>query len=157
MLGEKAPEIKMTKKEREKLAKQDISDEVATRNANAMASLQLAGMGKSYSWLKGGSGGSTPKPPGAAMRALMAKNAAVTGTPAVGGAAKAQQQAPQVQDRKFGEYRENGVDGKGIQLRDWVATLELDGRERGTLGWTMMKMGAKPTAPGTGPATPGQP
>lgn len=156
MLGEKAPEVKMTKKEREKLAKQDVSDEVATRNANTTASLQLAGMGKSYSWMKGG-GSSTPKPPGAAARALLAKAGGAGGTAAAGSTAKSHPEGWTAKDRQFGEWREDSVGGRGIQLRDWVGVLEMDGRERTTLGWAMMKMGA-PAAPAPlpGAVMPGQ-
>lgn len=138
MLGERAPEVKMTKKEREKAAKQDISDEVATRMANSTASLQLAGMGKSYSWLQG-SGSKNPKPLGPGRPP--GKPGAAAGAASAGIAARNNPEGWPTQDRQFGEWREDSVGAKGIQMRDWVGVLEIDGRERATYGWALMKMG----------------
>lgn len=30
----------------------------------------------------------------------------------------------------WGDWREDGVEGRGIQIRDWVHVLERDGREK---------------------------
>lgn len=136
----------MTKKERERLAKQDVTEEVQTRMTNVTATMQLGG--KNYSWMsgakKGGGGsgmaGSRLTLGGGAMgnSALMnatGTNANVVSTDSAGG----------TKDRKFGEWREDGVGGKGVQLRDWVCALEADGRDRKTLNFAMAKLGRERT------------
>lgn len=141
LLGEKAPEVKMTKKEREKLAKQDVSEEVATRNANKTAALALGGGASKYSWMTGGAK-STPAKPGGL-------GASRSGTPGAGGGASAARAGvvgkdglPTVgSDRKYGVWKEEGAGGKDVQLRDWVNVLETDGRDRKTLCFAMSKLG----------------
>lgn len=82
---------------------------------------------KKYNWMTGGgrSGASTP---------------ARSGTPGPGGNTAA---APAVQPEamplttdsrnRLGNWREDKEKGKGVQLRDWIAALEADGLEHGTL------------------------
>ncbi|KAI9721607.1 MAG: hypothetical protein M1828_005097 [Chrysothrix sp. TS-e1954] len=154
-IGEKAPEIKMSKKEREKLAKQDISEEVATRNANATASLALGGSANKYSWMTkastpakpGGLGGSRA---GASGASGATGTGTGTGTPGSGKGPMALGKdglPPLGMDPKFGVFREDGPGGKDVQLRDWINVLETDGRERKTLCFATSKLGREQPPP----------
>lgn len=136
----------MTKKERERLAKQDVTEEVQTRMTNVTATMQLGG--KNYSWMtgpkKGGSGsgmvgGRLPHGGGVIGNSLSMNT---TGTNTNGASTD---NASGTKDRKYGEWREDGVGGKGVQLRDWVCALEADGRDRKTLNFAMAKLGRERT------------
>ena len=144
-----APEgPKMTKKEREKLAKQDVSEEVQMKQANSALSMALGGGKKKYSWLtNGGKGGGS----GAGTPGLGSSR---SGTPGLGGGrqtkVKMESDASPIGkdglpnkelDRKYGVWREDGPGGKDVQLRDWVAALDFDGREKRTLATAMTKLG----------------
>jgi hypothetical protein len=137
-----APEAlmpKLTKKDREKAAKAGQSDEVAHRATNATASMALGGFGKSkkYSWLTGGGGGgggassgtSTPRP-------VAGSGVSGTSTPI----AKPVEDGLRAKEKDVGKWREDGRGGKGLQLRDLVAALELDGRESKVLSKAYMKL-----------------
>lgn len=125
-----APAVpKMTKKERDLAAKKekDISAEAQTQTANITAAMQLGG--KQYSWMTGGKAAARPAPkpsmrPGAGAADAHKKK---EGLAAIG-------------DRKFGTWREDGKEGKGLQLRDWIAVLDMDGRERKTLAWAHVRI-----------------
>ncbi|KAF2756873.1 hypothetical protein EJ05DRAFT_46126 [Pseudovirgaria hyperparasitica] len=108
---------KLTKKERDKLAKSNQTEEVLHREANKTASLAMGGMGKKYSWMsggaKGGSGANTPKVNTAVPRP---------------GSAKPAEKGVQGRNRAYGDFREDR--DRGIQMRDLLAVLEADGRER---------------------------
>jgi len=136
-LGERAPEVKMTKKERERLAKANgVSEEQQTRNANNTANLQLGG--KSYNWMNKKAAPPTP----AATSARLA--AAATGVDGGGKSAmKAGGGASSLAgtDAIVGQWREDSVGGKGVQMRDWVSVLEADGREKRTLCFAMARLG----------------
>lgn len=135
-LGERAPEVKMTKKERERLAKANgVSEEQQTRNANNTANLQLGG--KSYNWMHKKAAPPTP----AATSARLA--AAATGVDGGKGAMKAGGAVGSLlgTDATVGQWREDSVGGKGVQMRDWVGVLEADGREKRTLCFAMARLG----------------
>jgi len=147
----------MTKKEREKLAKQDVTEEVQTRMTNNTATMQLGG--KAYSWMnagkKGGIGGSGLGGSrlglgggGLGPSLSIGSGGAGVGTASADGSGAAK-------DRKFGEWREDGVGGKGVQMRDWVSALEADGKERKTLNFAMARLGRERTGdvPAPGSAT----
>ncbi|KAL9085693.1 MAG: hypothetical protein Q9159_004570 [Coniocarpon cinnabarinum] len=143
-----APEPKMTKKERERLAKQDVSEEVQMKQANSALNMALGGGKKKYSWLtggagsKGGSGAGTPGLGGSR-----------SGTPGLGAGPKAVKKVADPNelgkdglpnkgfDRKFGVWREDGPEGKDVQLRDWVNALEIDGKEKRALASAMTRLG----------------
>lgn len=119
---EKAP----TKKElKNKTAAAKAAEANNTASANLTTSLFLGGRKKkNYSWMTAGSGASTPTKsgasqglPGAAGGALGSANAALTSEGRT----------------KLGVWREDGEKGKNIHLRDWVFTLEADGRCEKTL------------------------
>lgn len=143
-LGDRAPEVKLTKKERERLAKASgVSEEQQTRNANSTATMQLGG--KSYNWMSRKAAPPTP----AATTARLA--AAATGAAGAGGGSGTAQKAAGTADSllgkvaKLGEWREDAVGGKGVQMRDWVGVLEADGKEKKTLCFAMARLGRERT------------
>lgn len=131
-----APAVpKQTKKERENAAKKekDLSEESQTAVANAAASSAIGG--KKYAWLTGGSAAKAapkpafvPRPPGGSSAAHKKKEG-----------------LDAIEDRKYGSWREDGVGGKGVQLRDLIGVLEMDGRERKTLQWAYTRLEGGPT------------
>lgn len=115
----------MTKKEIQRLAKASQTEESSHRAANLTANLALGGGGKKYSWLTGGnSGAATPR-------------GGVAGGAGAGAAAGSAPGAPDKgllgKTRRWDSWREDGEKGRGIQVRDLVQVLELDGREKKTL------------------------
>jgi len=120
----KAPSKKELKKSS---AAARLAEASSTANANQTLSTMMGGFGgrkkgKQYAWMtSGGSGASTPN-----------RNAPGTpGSAAVGGATKPPQEIRLTQDGKYklGTWREYTSQGKNVQLRDWVAVLEMDGIE----------------------------
>jgi hypothetical protein len=124
-------------KKQKKIDNAKATDLASAANANATMNQFLGGSkkGKKYSWMTGGgSGASTPKRglPGAGADSR-------PGTPGVGGAAATvggsaggalEKAALTVEGRnRPGLWREDGPKGKGVQLRDWVAALEEDGKD----------------------------
>ncbi|KAG9526077.1 hypothetical protein KCV07_g627, partial [Aureobasidium melanogenum] len=138
-----APEKPMTKKERERQAKMGQTEEVLHKNSNTTAALQL-GMGKKkkYSWLTGGAPAAPVNPYKQTPKSTSA-SAATSGT---GGGKNASSsgngmdKALQVRERKWGSWREDGVEGRGIQIRDWVVVLERDGKEKKALQKSLLKL-----------------
>ncbi|KAF2143427.1 uncharacterized protein K452DRAFT_225556 [Aplosporella prunicola CBS 121167] len=127
---------KMTKKERERIAKAGQTDEVLHKNANATANMAVGGFGKKYSWLSGGSSGaSTPR-----INTAVGGNTGGGAVAAATNASSAQDRGLISRDRKWGEWREDGVKGQGIQIRDLVAALEADDRERKTLARALVRL-----------------
>ncbi|KAL1388722.1 transcription initiation factor TFIID component TAF4 family-domain-containing protein [Phyllosticta capitalensis] len=124
---------KMTKKERERIAKAGQTEEVLHRAANTTANMAIGGM-KKYSWLSGGSGS------GASTPRLNTNLGPAGGS---GGAGGQQDRNLAARDRKWGEWREDGPKGKGIQLRDFIAAMELDdGNEKKTLARALVRLKA---------------
>ncbi|KAF1811677.1 hypothetical protein P152DRAFT_459146 [Eremomyces bilateralis CBS 781.70] len=125
------PPMKMTKKEREKLAKSSATEEVQHRAANTTASMALGGLGKKkYSWMTSGTPVTKPLP-------NMRVNTSLSGSKSTGAAGGGAQGPPPVDrllqavhQKKLGEWKEDSEKGRGIQLRDWIAALEMDGREK---------------------------
>ncbi|KAJ0302139.1 hypothetical protein COL5a_009976 [Colletotrichum fioriniae] len=128
--GGSAPDSEkaISKKEQKKLDAVKKAEASSHANQNITSSM-FVGMpktgslfgkkkgGKSYSWMTGGSGASTPR----------------LGTPGKSGAAAASGPPPPanhaltVEGRaRLGNWREDKEKGKGIQVRDWVAALEGD-------------------------------
>ena len=135
-----APEPKLSKKERERLAKQDVSEEVQAKQTNSALSLAMGS--KKYSWMNnaakksgagtplGASRGGTPGPTAKVVKKAIDPNEL------------GKDGLPNKQlDRKFGEWREDGPGGEDVQLRDWVNALDFDGRERRALAGAMMRLG----------------
>lgn len=144
-------EIKMTKKERERQARTGQTEEVLHKAANDAASMALGGFKKKqYSWLSGGrsSGASTPR------RTDTGSGLNSPGGPSIGsgggfgspgqvnnGSGAASEAAQlRVRGRRYGEWREDGKRGRGIQIRDFILALETDGREKRTLARCLAKL-----------------
>ena len=52
---------------------------------------------------------------------------------AAGSASGSEDVALRARDRRFGEWKEDSKRGRGIQMRDLILVLELDGQEKKTL------------------------
>ncbi|RAH41993.1 uncharacterized protein BO95DRAFT_446441 [Aspergillus brunneoviolaceus CBS 621.78] len=130
-IGEKAPSIDkktLTKKEAKKLIDAKASEaqqhqqsvETARMATNSMLSGRMFGAKKSYSWLNrgsaAGSGFSTPSRVNTATPTAGSEKAGRSGEPAPAPA------------KRLGSWREDKAKGAGIQVRDIVFMLELDGR-----------------------------
>ncbi|GAB7353217.1 hypothetical protein MBLNU459_g3737t1 [Dothideomycetes sp. NU459] len=141
-----APEKPMTKKERERQAKLGQTEEVLHKNANTTAAMQLGfgRKGKKYSWMTGGQGAAPVNPYKPTTKPTTAPSAAVNGN----GAGKSPGGVPeqgidkalQARERKWGGWREDGIEGRGIQVRDWVVVLERDGREKKALQKCLLRL-----------------
>lgn len=120
----------LTKKEREKLDKgrQNVIDVHAQANAATNTFLFGASKKKKYAWMNSatgsGSGTSTPNRSGPQL----------PGTPGIGSGGSAEKQRLTTDGKnRMGGFREDKESGNGIQLRDWLAVLENDGKERKSL------------------------
>jgi hypothetical protein len=152
---------KMTKKELNKKAKENATatEAQAINSANTTAAMAFMGKKKNkYGWMTGGMGsvqGNRYAKPGGATGGGAVKSetatppASSTSTGATttvngtsGTAAKSESAlaADKKKSASWGDWREDGVDGKGIQLRDWVHVLERDGRERKALLKASLKL-----------------
>lgn len=119
------PEKAPTKSQKKSAAASRLAEASSTASANQTLATLMGGFGgrkkgKSYSWMTpgGGSGASTPKmstAPGGGS----------------GPAPKGPEKTNMTQEGRYrlGQWREDSEKGKGIQLRDWVATLEHEGVE----------------------------
>lgn len=139
---------KMTKKERERLAKAGQTDEVLHKAANTTANMAMGGFGKKYSWLSGGGGGGGGFGGGGGGGGSGAStpsriNTNVGGGSGGGGSAGGggtQDRGASARDRRWGDWREDGPKGKGIQMRDLVAALEQDSYEKKTLARALVRL-----------------
>jgi hypothetical protein len=131
---------KVSKKEQSKKAKeaQQNNEKQSFTQSNATASMMAMGTRKKYSWMSGGmanmptnrfvkpggSGTTTPKAQPEPEKAAV-------------GATKKDEE---VKVPTWGDWREDDVHGKGIQLRDLVLALERDGREKKALQKALNKL-----------------
>jgi hypothetical protein len=137
-----APVVKMSKKEREKAAKEaKASESVMRAAANTTANLALGG-GKKYSWMTAAAASPTPSfGAGAGMGPAAGRGpgaAKPTSNPAVETAtvASAKGNRNPLEEKmsstgawkRVGEMREDGLSGRGVQVRDLVGVLEWGGR-----------------------------
>lgn len=135
--NEKAPDVekKINKKEMKKQAEAKATEAVQHQHAvetarmatNSLTSrVRFGGKKKEYNWLKkpavGGSAFSTPS---RINTNVSSANPDSGGTP--GGASGRGGLSAQA-TRGLGDWREDGEKGKGVQLRDVLIMLELDGR-----------------------------
>lgn len=137
----KAPSKKELKKG---AAMAKAAEAASTANANQTLST-IMGMGgfggrkkgKQYSWMTGGSGANSPRigtpgTPGASL-------------PGAGGGAgnktPVELRPTQEPKTRWGTWREN-IQGKNIQMRDWVTVLEMDGKDQMALQVAYSKMDA---------------
>lgn len=133
---EAAAPSKMSKKEMNKKQKELQSTEAHSFNQSnqTAAMMAMGGKTKKYSWM---SGGSAQLPTN-----RYAKNTASgTATPKAQAEPTASvTKAKEVKVPTWGDWREDGVDGKKIQMRDWVLVLERDGREKKALEKAVNKL-----------------
>ncbi|OAA67160.1 Transcription initiation factor TFIID component TAF4 [Niveomyces insectorum RCEF 264] len=140
---DKAP----TKKELKKNAAAKVAEQNDTLSANRTSMAFLGGRKKQYSWMSGGSGASTPKRSfsaggggagggGSGGGGGAAGTGGGPGGSGGGGAGGTSGRGPSepamltAEGRtKWGSWREDGIKGKDVQLRDWVVVLEADGRD----------------------------
>lgn len=128
-IGEKAPSLEkkgLSKKEARKLADAKTSEaqqhqqsvETARLATSGMMSGRMFGTKKSYAWLTRSrpSGFSAPSRPGFTTPGAGAEKAGRPG------------ETPVVPSKRFGTWREDKEKGAGIQVRDILFMLELDGR-----------------------------
>jgi hypothetical protein len=132
----KAPSKKELKKG---AAAARLAEASSTASTNQTLSTLMGGFGrkkKEYSWMKkSGSGSSTPR-----AAAGDASSAA-----AGGDGAKAPEKAHLTPDPRYprlGTWREDKEKGKNIQLRDWIAALEMDRIEVRALQEAYLKLDA---------------
>jgi len=115
----------MSKKEREKNQKQGL-DVHQHKAANATMAYALGG-GKRYAWMSAGGAKAAPK---ASATAPAGGAASGTVTPGASSATPAKQEDVGLRARevRYGDWREDKA--KGIQLRDWIWALEMDGKAK---------------------------
>ena len=131
---------KMTKKEQIKAQKESKASDAALHQTTNQTAAMMTGGGKKkkYSWMTGGSAAvptnrfAKPTPSGSASgTATPTKrepDAGAAASNAVAVATTKETKAPE-----WGDWREEGPGGKGVQIRDWVMVLERDGREKKAL------------------------
>jgi hypothetical protein len=134
----KAPSKKELKKG---AAAARLAEASSTASTNQTLSTLMGGFGrrkKEYSWMKksgSGSGASTPR----------AAAGDASSSAAAGDGAKGPEKAHLTADPRYprlGSWREDKEKGKNIQLRDWIAALEMDRIEVRALQEAYLKLDA---------------
>lgn len=134
------PEPKMTKKERDRLAKASQTEDVLHRNANATAAAAVGGLSK-YSWMTGASAATSTN----TLQAGSSRFGAGAGNRAVSSTAAGAPGGPEglrTKDKAamLGRWSE-ARDAKGIDIRDWLNVIEGDGKERKALAKAWLQIG----------------
>lgn len=134
---------KMTKKELAKQKGAQQTEDYMHRQANQTAALALGGGSKRYSWMT--SGAATAAPTLGAGVGLGRGNATVSRTNSASTILPQEDAGLKSKEywKKFGEFREDGPKGKGVQIRDWITVLEREGMERKTLARCYAKLSSK--------------
>lgn len=147
--GQIAPDLplqNLSKKQQDKQRKKAADDPNKQHEAATTVLNKALGGGRKYSWMSGGkadaakaspnpitrvnTGVGGPTTPGGSATASGATGT-VGGKPPAG-AAKPGEPGLQAKDRKFGEWREDGRGGAGVQTRDLLHVLEQDGKAKKT-------------------------
>jgi hypothetical protein len=146
------PEQKITKKERDRLAKAGQTEEVLHRAANDAVSMAFGGRKKKqYSWMNSGAGsGSGPASGTVTPRRLDTSVGGLSGGGLLtnGSAGSAESGTPGwangkpvgPHEKRFGDWKEDSAKGKGIQMRDLVLAFEMDGSVKKTLVKCLAKL-----------------
>ncbi|KAK6410945.1 hypothetical protein LTR95_018153 [Oleoguttula sp. CCFEE 5521] len=150
------PETKITKKEALRQAKEEKkrNEETLSKSTNQTANMMAVGKkGKKYAWMSGGAAGGSDAlvnrfertaaaASATASGTVTPKTEATSGSGAVGAVTVAAVGAgAKDEGRKWGGWSEGGVQGRGIQDRDWVLVLERDGREGKALQRALLGLG----------------
>lgn len=119
-----------------------LAEASSTASANQTLNAIMGGFGrkkgKSYSWMNagaggggggGGGGGSGASTPRTSLGGDGVSTPSGKGVAAAAADNKPQQLTSENQKNRLGMWRENGDQGKNIQLRDYLAALEMDGIE----------------------------
>lgn len=134
--------VKMTKKELNKKAKENSTEAQGVKQSNQTAALMALGKKKGkYSWMTGGVS-ELPVNKYAKDNKSSAP-ASGTATPKVeSGGADSLAVAPPKEEKlpTWGDWREDSVNGKSIQLRDWIRVLDRDGKEKKGLQSALNKL-----------------
>jgi hypothetical protein len=143
----------MTKKMIAAEKKSAVNEEVQRKQANATANMALGGGGKKYSWLtaKGGaaSGLSAGAGMGRGVGTTPKSSAPSTPGPSTTANAATEKKAVAVEEPglrakdvagRLGTWREDGQEGRGVQIRDLVGVLERDGLEKKTLARCLARL-----------------
>ncbi|EKD19819.1 hypothetical protein MBM_01771 [Drepanopeziza brunnea f. sp. 'multigermtubi' MB_m1] len=134
--GSVAPDTDLkapTKKEQRKKADAKVN-EAATHAAANTTTAQFLGVGggmfgkkKKYNWLTGsaaGGGASGSSTPG------RINTQGLPGTPGIQPVSAPPEKLTADGVRRLGEWRDDGLKGRRVQIRDWISVLEQDGREK---------------------------
>lgn len=134
MLAQAEAPVKMTKKEANKKAKENSTEALGVKQSNQTAAMMTMGKkGKKYSWM---TGGVSNMPTNKYLKPSAPPSGTATPKEDSGAAADAPLAAAAPKPEKvptWGDWREDSVNGKGIQLRDWIRILERDGKEKKAL------------------------
>ncbi|KAI9711339.1 MAG: hypothetical protein M1820_002326 [Bogoriella megaspora] len=137
--------FKLTKKEKERQKRESHNEEVAHASANKVA--QTAAFGKSmskYSWMQSGSGaGSGASTPRGGLGVGTSRGVAPATLAGKASEAGKVDDGVRGREKRWGEWREDGEKGAGIQIRDWVGALEKDGKERRSLSLALARMNSR--------------
>lgn len=139
----------LSKKQQDKQRKKAADDPNAQHVAARTVLNKALGGGRKYSWMSGGKSDAAKAPPTPAAKL----NTNVGGATTPGGTGSAttpgrQATGParpvepglQSKDRTFGEWREDGAGGAGVQIRDLLHVLEHDGKAKKTYVRTLTNM-----------------
>lgn len=136
-IAPEVPEKGSSKKDNKKKESAKATEEASHKAANATTSQFLGGgrglfgKKKKYDWMSTApSGASTPN---------RVSTSGLAGTPPTAPVAEKLTLDPA---RRLGMWREDQGKGTGIQLRDWIAVLEDDGREKMALQKAYMSIDA---------------
>ncbi|KAF2461910.1 hypothetical protein BDY21DRAFT_368069 [Lineolata rhizophorae] len=138
-------EPKMTKKERERLARMGPSESEMHKQANNTAQFAMSRLGiggKKFAWMnQGGAGGAGPGGKlgvGKINTAVGGVRGGASGNAGAGGAGGAGGLGRR--ERKWGEWREDVDRRKGVQVTDWILAMELEGRDDKELATAYAKL-----------------
>lgn len=125
------------------------SDTQAFANANKTVNMAMAGIGKKLSWMTGGKaegpsnpfkansaanikkeGGGGDAKGGAGAGGNGSNTTSKNGAGGGGGGAQAKKERA---ERRYGDFREDGAQGSGIQLRDLIGVLERERKDERVL------------------------
>lgn len=152
------PDKAPTKKELKKNAALKVSEQNDTLSANRTSMAFLGGRKKQYSWLSGGAGASPKRGLGGGGGGGGGSGGGAAGAAGAGGAGGSGASTPGRRPgepamltaearTKWGSWREDGIKGKDIQLRDLVVVLEADGKEVAALQTAYDKLDGMPLPP----------
>jgi hypothetical protein len=138
-------ELKISKKERERQAKANQTEEVLRASANQTAAMALGrfGSSKKYSWMtKGAGGGGGGLATGAGQRERLASQATGSKTVAKDAPPKPAEDPALISKKSFEKY---GLlkEAPTVQLRDVVNVLESGGKEKRALVRAYQKLGSE--------------